>query len=133
MLRVAPSKEIRISLYVAAALTLVLGYADLWRGGTTVSAFLLAIGYCAMIPLVIWSGVLGEKDPREIDKPEYRTFRRAGLWAAADSIAYWTRRNALAAFDIGRGDLDGFFHHDIADGLGNDLQHIQNWDTASHE
>lgn len=48
------TKEIKISLYVATALTLLLGYADLVRGGITVSALLLAIGYTVLIPLVIW-------------------------------------------------------------------------------
>jgi hypothetical protein len=47
------SKETKISLYVATALTLALGYADLWRGGITVSALLLAIAYCVCIPLAI--------------------------------------------------------------------------------
>jgi len=104
MLRVGPSKEIRISLYAAAALTLILGYADLWRGGTTISAFLLAIGYCAMIPLVIWSGVLGEKDPREIDKPEYVPAAIAAfvvlvlyLITMAPSTAMWDTSEYIAA------------------------------------
>ncbi|MBX7119915.1 MAG: hypothetical protein K1X31_13060 [Gemmatimonadaceae bacterium] len=36
-----------------AAATLLLGYADLWRGGTTISAFLLVIGYCVLVPIAI--------------------------------------------------------------------------------
>jgi hypothetical protein len=37
----------------AAALTLVAGYADLIRGGETISAILLVIGYCVLVPLAI--------------------------------------------------------------------------------
>lgn len=36
-----------------AALTLIAGYADLIRGGQTVSAILLVIGYCVLVPLAI--------------------------------------------------------------------------------
>lgn len=36
-----------------AAATLVLGYADLWRGGITVAPILLVIGYCVLIPVAI--------------------------------------------------------------------------------
>jgi len=36
-----------------AAATLVLGYADLWRGGVTVAPILLVIGYCILVPVAI--------------------------------------------------------------------------------
>jgi hypothetical protein len=36
-----------------AAASLVLGYADLWRGGETVAPILLVIGYCILIPIAI--------------------------------------------------------------------------------
>jgi hypothetical protein len=36
-----------------AALTLVLGYADLARGGETIAPILLVIGYCVLVPLAI--------------------------------------------------------------------------------
>lgn len=36
-----------------SAATLILGYADLWRGGITMSAILLVIGYCVLIPVAI--------------------------------------------------------------------------------
>ena len=45
--RVLRSKEIKISLYALAAITLVAGYADLARGGITASAVLLSLAYCA--------------------------------------------------------------------------------------
>ena len=41
--------------------------------------------------------------------------------------------NAFAAFDVGGGGLDGLFHDDVADGLGNDLQHFQNRHAAADE
>jgi hypothetical protein len=36
-----------------AAATLVLGYADLWRGGETIAPILLVIGYCILVPVAI--------------------------------------------------------------------------------
>ena len=40
-------------LWGAAFLTLLLGYADLARGGITLAPFLLVIGYCVLVPLAI--------------------------------------------------------------------------------
>lgn len=37
----------------ASAATLLVGYADLWRGGETVAPFLLVIGYCILVPIAI--------------------------------------------------------------------------------
>ena len=36
-----------------AAATLLLGYADLWRGGETLAPILLVIGYCVLVPIAI--------------------------------------------------------------------------------
>jgi hypothetical protein len=36
-----------------SAAALVVGYADLWRGGITVAPILLVIGYCVLIPIAI--------------------------------------------------------------------------------
>lgn len=36
-----------------AAAALVVGYADLWRGGVTVAPILLVLGYCVLIPIAI--------------------------------------------------------------------------------
>lgn len=36
-----------------AALTLLLGYADLWRGGETIAPILLVVGYCVLVPVAI--------------------------------------------------------------------------------
>lgn len=32
---------------------LVLGYADLWRGGITIAPILLVLAYCVLIPIAI--------------------------------------------------------------------------------
>jgi hypothetical protein len=37
----------------AAVLTLVLGYADLARGGDTIAPILLVLGYCVLVPRAI--------------------------------------------------------------------------------
>ena len=36
-----------------AALTLLLGYADLARGGITLAPILLVLGYCVLVPIAI--------------------------------------------------------------------------------
>ncbi|MEP6833211.1 MAG: hypothetical protein ABJB74_07435 [Gemmatimonas sp.] len=48
------SSRSRAFIWWGAALgTLVLGYADLWRGGETVAPILLVIGYLVLVPLAI--------------------------------------------------------------------------------
>jgi len=49
------SLERKTYLFIGAAIALVIGFADLVRGGITVSALMLAIAYCVLIPLGIWS------------------------------------------------------------------------------
>jgi hypothetical protein len=67
------NKETKISLSIAAVAVLLLGFVDLARGGTTASAFLLAIAYCVLIPLAIWYGGSGRgaDDEPESDAPSY--------------------------------------------------------------
>ncbi|MES2178578.1 MAG: hypothetical protein V4550_12035 [Gemmatimonadota bacterium] len=36
-----------------AAATILLGYADLARGGTTIAPILLVAGYCVLVPMAI--------------------------------------------------------------------------------
>jgi hypothetical protein len=43
-------------LWLVAAAVLLLGYADLWRGGETIAPILLVIGYCVLVPLAILRG-----------------------------------------------------------------------------
>jgi len=40
-------------LWVVAAIVLIAGYADLWRGGETLAPILLILGYCVLVPLAI--------------------------------------------------------------------------------
>jgi hypothetical protein len=39
--------------WALAAVVLVAGYADLWRGGETLAPILLILGYCVLVPLAI--------------------------------------------------------------------------------
>ena len=47
-------KETKISLLMATLLAFALGFVDLVRGGITVSALLLTVAYCVLLPLLIW-------------------------------------------------------------------------------
>ena len=44
-----------------AALAIVVGFADLARGGETVAPILLALGYCVLIPIAILKGADGRR------------------------------------------------------------------------
>ena len=49
-----PGARMRPFLWWALALvTLLVGYADLWRGGETLAPILLVVGYCVLVPLAI--------------------------------------------------------------------------------
>ncbi|MEO7996349.1 MAG: hypothetical protein ABI852_02830 [Gemmatimonadaceae bacterium] len=37
----------------AAAVTLIVGYADLWRGGESLAPVLLTLGYVILVPIAI--------------------------------------------------------------------------------
>lgn len=39
--------------WALAALSLLLGYADLARGGETIAPILLVLGYCVLVPIAI--------------------------------------------------------------------------------
>lgn len=42
----------KLAIGVAAA-ALIVGYADLWRGGESLSALLLTVGYMILVPIAI--------------------------------------------------------------------------------
>ncbi len=42
-----------IALWVAALAAIVLGFADLARGGTAFAPVLLVLGYCVLVPIAI--------------------------------------------------------------------------------
>jgi hypothetical protein len=48
-----PARRRALVFWGLAALSLVAGYADLARGGTTLAPILLVIGYCVLVPLAI--------------------------------------------------------------------------------
>jgi hypothetical protein len=43
----------RLAWAIAAAVVLIVGYVDLWRGGETLAPILLVLGYCVLIPIAI--------------------------------------------------------------------------------
>jgi hypothetical protein len=43
----------RLMWWGLAALTLIIGYADLWRGGETLAPILLVVAYCVLVPVAI--------------------------------------------------------------------------------
>ncbi len=43
----------RLVWWGVAALVLLIGYADLWRGGETIAPILLVLAYCVLIPVAI--------------------------------------------------------------------------------
>ncbi len=76
----------KISLIGAACLVWALGFADLARGGTTLSAVLLVVAYCVVIPLAIWYPWSPlEREPDRADRPSYRA---AGLVALGVLVLY---------------------------------------------
>ena len=48
-----PSRRRTLILWAAAILALLIGYADLARGGETLAPILLVLGYCVLVPLAI--------------------------------------------------------------------------------
>jgi len=50
---IAPPAYRRWIWWFLVAITLVVGYADLWRGGETVAPVLLVLAYCVFVPVAI--------------------------------------------------------------------------------
>ncbi|MGK2960709.1 MAG: hypothetical protein ACSLFK_01040 [Gemmatimonadaceae bacterium] len=50
--RISPRTR-SIALWVAALLAIVVGFADLARGGTAIAPVLLVLGYCVLVPIAI--------------------------------------------------------------------------------
>jgi hypothetical protein len=53
MTELQPTRTRSLVWWGAASVTLLLGYADLWRGGETIAPVLLVIGYCVLVPIAI--------------------------------------------------------------------------------
>ena len=59
----------RRSLAALAALFLVAGFVDLWRGGITVAPILLVVAYLVLIPAALWRGHFpGQESLARIDR-----------------------------------------------------------------
>ena len=106
--KISPS-ETRKYLWLGAAAVLGVGYADLWRGGITLSAFALAIGYCGLVPAAIWAGRARGTVDGDGDRPSYGAASLTalavfGLYVAtmAPSTAMWdTSEYITAAYTFG--------------------------------
>ena len=93
---------------LVALLTLVAGYADLWRGGVDLAAALLTLGYVVFIPLAILAvGGVFRQEPREADAPPYRvaalvTVAVLALYALtlAPTTAMWDASEYIAAAKV---------------------------------
>jgi len=97
--------ETKNSLYVVAGIVLLLGFADLARGGTAFASLLLSVAYCVLIPLAIWSG--GGRAARNADEGAPAEYGAAaivslcvlGLYliTMAPSTAMWDTSEYIAA------------------------------------
>jgi len=56
MTEISKSRSRALRFWGAALLSLLLGYADLWRGGETIAPLLLVLGYVVLVPLAILKG-----------------------------------------------------------------------------
>ena len=102
-------RETKNYLLSAAAAAFVIGYGDLVRGGITLSALSLTVGYCVLLPLLIWHW--GPADDREStgDRSPYRAAAAVSacvlglyLLTLAPSTAMWdTSEYITAAYTFG--------------------------------
>src|SRR5262245_55176367 len=105
MLVESRAKETKTYLYAAAALALFAGYADLIRGGITLSALLLAIAYCGLIPAAIWrAGRSPEPETPTEQRPSYGVAAAVSgfvlllyVLTMAPSTAMWDTSEYIAA------------------------------------
>jgi hypothetical protein len=98
--------ETKTYLIAAAGLVLVAGYADLVRGGITLSALLLAIAYCGLIPAAIWRAGRSpdERESTSDDRPSYGVAAGVAgfvlvlyVLTMAPSTAMWDTSEYIAA------------------------------------
>jgi len=98
------SNKTKFYLLAAAVACLLAGFMDLIRGGTTAAAFLLAIAYCVLVPMVIWQ--MGPKAgaSTERERPSYGVAAIVGvvvlaiyLLTMAPSTAMWDTSEYIAA------------------------------------
>src|SRR6185437_13938859 len=105
LMTILRQQKIKFSLVAAAVIVWIVGFADLARGGTTLSAFALAVAYCILIPAALWyrvdRGAL-VADPEE--RPSYRAAAVVTLCVLAlylvtmaPSTAMWDTSEYIAA------------------------------------
>ena len=87
--------------WLVALAVLALGYLDLVRGGITLSAILLTVGYCAAIP---WAILAGRRPTENVGRPPYREALFAGaavfalyLATLSPTTAMWDASEYIAA------------------------------------
>ena len=92
-------------LSILAGVVLAIGYADLWRGGTSASAILLALGYCVLVPLALWPSVDASQPdgapprPRRTVQPEIPYMGAAIAFAAVFLLYCVTLDRSTAMWD----------------------------------
>ncbi|GLC26547.1 glycosyltransferase family 117 protein [Roseisolibacter agri] len=75
------------ALAAAGLLAVLAGYVDLWRGGVSLAAVLLVLGYCALLPAALWaSRARGEPVPGR-ERPPYGIAALVGLAVLALYVA----------------------------------------------
>src|SRR5438552_13563583 len=97
--------------WVLPSVALLIGFADLWRGGETLGPVVLVLAYCALIPWAIWSPS-GPREPRrsaDTYRPSYGAAAVAALLVfalyvltLAPTTAMWdTSEYIVAAYTVG--------------------------------
>jgi len=98
--------ETKNYLYAASALVLIAGFADLIRGGITLSALLLGIAYCGLIPATIWLAgrTTVEDESTNEERPSYGVAAAVSgfvlvlyVLTMAPSTAMWDTSEYIAA------------------------------------
>ena len=98
--------ETKTYLYAASALVLIAGFADLIRGGITLSALLLGIAYCGLIPATIWLAgrTTVEDESTNEERPSYGVAAAVSgfvlvlyVLTMAPSTAMWDTSEYIAA------------------------------------
>ncbi len=94
-----------LAVLLAAVVAVAVGYADLWRGGTSLAAAALVLGYVLLAPLAL---VLGARNAVEdADRPPYALAFIVGavIWALylatlAPSTAMWDTSEYITAAKV---------------------------------
>jgi hypothetical protein len=101
-------RPLPLALAAAALVSVLAGYADLWRGGTSLAAALLVLGYVLLAPIALWRAAgPATTDGPEADPPPYGIAAAVGLavWllyvaTLAPSTAMWDTSEYIAAAKV---------------------------------